>query len=171
MNGDIRDDAVPEQGDDERQRGLSMQSTPMQSRRPSTVFESIQDEEHFAVKEDNDDPLVLKGAEDPMNWSNPQKWLLTIIVSSAFLNCTLASSMATGATQYYIEHFGASKEVATLVLSCYMIGFALGPLLWAPLSEVLGRKAVFVISIPCFMLLNVGCALSQNMPSLLVLRV
>jgi MFS family permease len=70
-----------------------------------------------------------------------------------------------------MNQFGASAVVSSLVLSLYLVGFAFGPLFWSPFSEVYGRRLALLISIPCFLLFNVGCALSKNMATLLTFRV
>ncbi|PWN36341.1 MFS general substrate transporter [Meira miltonrushii] len=160
----------PELAEQERTNSTA-HTTPMQSRRPSTTPDEDIERHQEEKKTDDDDPLVLKGKESPYNWSNRQKWLITGLVGSVFFNTTMASSIATGAMEQYIDGFHVSKEVAVLSLSCYMIGFALGPLLWSPLSELYGRRPVFLISTPCFMLFNLGCGFAQDMPTLLVLRV
>lgn len=38
------------------------------------------------------------------------------------------------------REFNVPRIVATLGTTLYLFGFGLGPLLWAPLSEVYGRK-------------------------------
>ncbi len=51
-----------------------------------------------------------------------------------------------------------------------MLGFALGPLLWAPLSEIYGRQSIFFISYLGFVAFTAGCAGANNIGTLLVLR-
>jgi MFS family permease len=50
------------------------------------------------------------------------------------------------------------------------LGFATGPLIFAPLSEIYGRQIIFVISFGAFTAFNAGCAGSNNTGTLLVLR-
>lgn len=49
-------------------------------------------------------------------------------------------------------------------------GFGVGPLIWAPLSEMLGRRWAFNASFPLFAIFNMAGALSINMPMLLIMR-
>lgn len=51
-----------------------------------------------------------------------------------------------------------------------ILGFAITPLLWAPFSEVLGRRPLFVITYGALAVFNAGAAGSQNMWTLLILR-
>lgn len=43
-------------------------------------------------------------------------------------------------------------------------------MLFAPLSELLGRRPVFIMTFVPFFLLNIGCAMAKNMATMLVLR-
>jgi MFS family permease len=46
----------------------------------------------------------------------------------------------------------------------------LGPLLWGPLSEIFGRRPIFIITFIAYIGFQVGCALSKNTASILVFR-
>lgn len=52
----------------------------------------------------------------------------------------------------------------------FVLGFAVGPLIWAPLSELYGRQIVFAVSYGAFTAFNAGTAGSQNITTLLILR-
>jgi multidrug resistance protein len=60
--------------------------------------------------------------------------------------------------------------VITLGISLFVLGFAVGPLVWAPLSEIFGRQIVFIVSFGGFTAFNAGAAGAQNIQTLLVLR-
>ena len=44
--------------------------------------------------------------------------------------------------------FGVSTEVGILGVSLYVLGFATGPIVWAPLSELKGRKLPLYVTFP-----------------------
>ncbi|SPO22102.1 related to multidrug resistance protein [Ustilago trichophora] len=114
--------------------------------------------------------VMLSEDEDPTHWTDRRKWIVTALVSCLYFNATITSSVGTGATAQYIHQFGISHEVSALVLSIYMIGFCVGPPLWAPLSELYGRLVVNYISVPGYFFFNIGCALAPNIQTLLVCR-
>ncbi len=114
--------------------------------------------------------VILPEEEDPTEWSTRRKWTTTALVSCLYFNATITSSIGTGATVQYIHQFSISQEVSSLVLSIYMIGFCIGPPLWAPLSELYGRLIVNYISVPGYFFFNIGCALAPNITTLLVCR-
>lgn len=51
-----------------------------------------------------------------------------------------------------------------------MQGFAVGPLIWAPLSELHGRQLVHAISFGGLSVFNAGAAAAQNIQTLIILR-
>jgi MFS family permease len=51
-----------------------------------------------------------------------------------------------------------SDELASFVISVCLLGFALGPLAFAPLSEVHGRLVIHHLSNVLFLAFTVGCA-------------
>lgn len=56
----------------------------------------------------------------------------------------LATSAYTAPAKEIRENFRISQEVFELGLSVFVHGFAVGPMFWAPLSELYGRQIVFV---------------------------
>lgn len=60
--------------------------------------------------------------------------------------------------------------VYVMVTSAFVLGFVVGPLLWAPASEVLGRRKMFIFSYILFTAFNGGVVASQNIWTLIVLR-
>ncbi len=75
-----------------------------------------------------------------------------------------------GDTKGVMEEFGVSNVVSTLGISLFVLGFAVGPLLWAPLSEILGRRVVFIITFGAMTAFSAGAAVSQNIETLLIMR-
>jgi multidrug resistance protein len=69
-----------------------------------------------------------------------------------------------------ITQFHSSQEVVTLGLSLFVLGFALGPLLFAPMSELYGRQVLYFATFGALVCFNAGCAASQNIWSLIILR-
>jgi MFS family permease len=61
----------------------------------------------------------------------------------------------------------SSDTLATFVVSIYLIGFAFGPLLIAPLSEIYGRYWVYMGGNIGFIIFAVACAVSKNLGQLI----
>lgn len=83
----------------------------------------------------------------PMNWPFRKKVITTILYGFTTCWITFASAIYSPDVQQIAHDFDVSIEVATTGISMVVFGFGLGPLIWAPLSEVYGRKwAVLVVS-------------------------
>ena len=83
----------------------------------------------------------------PMNWPFRKKVITTILYGFTTCWVTFASAIYSPDVQQIAHDFDVSIEVATTGISMVVFGFGLGPLIWAPLSEVYGRKwAVLVVS-------------------------
>ena len=61
-------------------------------------------------------------------------------------------------------------QLASFVVSVYILGFAAGPLVIAPLSEIYGRVPIYHICNVGFTGFAVACALAPTMHSLIVFR-
>lgn len=71
-----------------------------------------------------------------------------------------------------MDKFGVSPTDVSLPLSLYVLAYGIGPLLFAPLSEipVVGRNPVYIATFTIFVILSVPTALVNNFAGLLVLR-
>lgn len=83
---------------------------------------------------------------------------------------TFGSSVYTPGISDVAVHFHISDEASILGLSLYVLGLALGPVISAPISETLGRRAVYLGTFPISMLFILGAGLAQDFATLLVCR-
>ncbi|KAH3940998.1 hypothetical protein HBI56_136290 [Parastagonospora nodorum] len=121
-----------------------------------------------------DDPYVVEWIENdprnPMTWAKTKKWIIAIAVANSVLVVSFCSSAFSGGIQQIMMEFKVSQEIVTLGVSLFVLGFALGPLLWAPFSEIYGRQLVFVGTYTAFVAFNAGAAGGPNIYGLLILR-
>lgn len=114
--------------------------------------------------------FLINDPQNPQNWSTNKKWVVTIIASLLVFTIAFGSSVPTGGLGLIEEKYHVSLEVAILTCSIMVIGFAVGPLVWSPLSEQIGRRPVYIISLGSYVLINILCALAPNIGALLVGR-
>ena|SRR5438552_3238710 len=69
-----------------------------------------------------DDPL------NPLNWSIRKRVSATVLLSLTTFVVTFASSVFSSALRVVAVEFHVSNEVATLGISLFVAGFAVGPL-------------------------------------------
>ena len=69
-----------------------------------------------------------------------------------------------------MQTFDVDRTVATLGLSLYTFAIALGPLITAPLSEMLGRKPLYISTMGMLIAFIGGAGAAQNIQTLLICR-
>ncbi|KAI5475168.1 MFS multidrug transporter [Pseudohyphozyma bogoriensis] len=107
--------------------------------------------------------------ENPKNWSFGRRYMLVIILGVLTGCSTFASAVFASAIPATSEKFGVSQEVMSLGTSLFMFGYVPGPLLWASLSELYGRR----VTIPpmfIFMCLTAITATSDRVEGVLITR-
>ena len=108
--------------------------------------------------------------DNPMNWPMVSRVYHTTVPALFNFIITLGSSIYTPGLSSVQERFNVSSTVALLGLSLYILGLGFGPVLAAPLSETLGRRAVYQISLPVSSLFTLGAGFSQSFASLIICR-
>lgn len=63
-----------------------------------------------------------------------------------------------------------STVVSAMCLSIFVLAFAIGPLIFGPLSESFGRKPVLLLTNFYYLCFNFGCGFSQTGAQMLVCR-
>ncbi|KAL1952797.1 hypothetical protein VTO42DRAFT_4241 [Malbranchea cinnamomea] len=121
-----------------------------------------------------DDPYVVNWIpNDPRNpqlYSPLKKWSITFAVAIATLAVALISSAYTGGSKEIMVEFQSKTIIVTLGVSLFVLGFAIGPLIWAPMSELFGRQFLFIGTYCALTAFNAGAAGSQNIWTLVILR-
>lgn len=77
---------------------------------------------------------------------------------------------APGVSGVMKEFDNTSILLASFVVSIYLIGYAFGSLLCAPLSEVYGRIPVYRITSVLFIVFTIACATAPSLSSLIGFR-
>ena len=77
---------------------------------------------------------------------------------------------APGVPQAMLEFHSTNANLETFVVSIFVLGFAIGPLVVGPLAEIYGRKPVYIGSIFLFGIFTVACGLSTSLGMLLAFR-
>ncbi|RAL13079.1 MFS transporter [Aspergillus homomorphus CBS 101889] len=108
--------------------------------------------------------------ENPHRLSPQRKWVIELLICSTTLCITVTSSLYVSTFRQIMAEFHCSRTVATLGLSLFIGGLGWGPLLLSPLSEFYGRRPIFRISLPLFVIFLVPCAVAHNVGTMLVAR-
>lgn len=109
--------------------------------------------------------------KNPQNWSSLHKWTLIGLVSTITFITSLASTIFAPAVPSVMDDFDNNNaELKSFVISVYIIGFCVGPLVLSPLSELYGRSPVMHSSNIFFLIFTIACAVSTNVEMFIVFR-
>jgi multidrug resistance protein len=174
---------APEENNDTKVHHDSDIEAQKHRQQPATHWQLVFDQTHvtpdvlhhkYAGSGTHDDPYVVEyipnDRRNPMLFPMWKKWVITVLVAFATLAVAFVSAAYTGGVNQIIEEFQVSNEVVTLGVSLFVLGFAIGPLLWAPFSEMYGRQILFFGTYAMLTFFNAGAAGSQNIQTLLILR-
>ncbi|KAI0427175.1 MFS multidrug transporter-like protein [Xylaria sp. FL1042] len=110
---------------------------------PSSVSATKENKKEPMSSSEASDIVGFDGEADPLNpknWPTSKKVYTTALWALTTCWITFASAIYSAGTLEISEEFNVSPTTATAGTSLLVFGFALGPLLWAPLCEVYGRK-------------------------------
>ncbi|KAK0741049.1 major facilitator superfamily domain-containing protein [Schizothecium vesticola] len=153
-------------------RDLRSATKSREARRPLPEFGAgkpypppLPDQEEYVVEfEGPDDPLHAQ------NWSLKKKVLTAAMLGYTTMTAAFGSSIFSAATTAVSRQFNVGNEVALLGTSLYVLGFATGPSLWAPLSELRGRRLPIVIAMFGFSIFNIAVATAKDLQTVLICR-
>lgn len=118
----------------------------------------------YMVKWDKDDP------EHPHNFSLSKRILYCSIVGLVTFSTSLGSAMFSAASPQVEQIYHVGSTVGALGTALYIVGFASGPIIWGPLSELFGRKIMLVSSSFGFTCFCFACGTAENIQTIMITR-
>lgn len=114
------------------------------------------------------------GEDDPTNPLNWPLWYkgLTIAFMSwgTWVVVVYSTSYTLGISRMQADLNASSQPIVTLGITTYLIGLAIGSVIVAPLSEMCGRRPVYMVSMLLFTLLIIPCGLATTITEVLAVR-
>lgn len=158
-------------------RANPLDDLPTSTPTPEGMYDPFAERTQHALELAPDGTVLVTwyGEDDPanpQNWSRGKKIWTAFVVMYYTFAIYAGSSIVAFAFGDISEHFGVSEIVAALLLTLFVLGYAIGPLFLAPLSEIasIGRNPPYVFSMAIFTILQVPSALADNFAGLAVLR-
>ncbi|KAK6386870.1 hypothetical protein LTS17_000134 [Exophiala oligosperma] len=109
--------------------------------------------------------------ENPLNFAWRRKMLLLLLTSAMSFVSPLASSMFAPAAGFMAREFDVKQQtLLAFSVSVYVLGYAFGPLVLAPMSEICGRRIVLTCTNIFFVAWQIGCARAPNIGLLVFSR-
>ncbi|RYP60675.1 hypothetical protein DL769_008014 [Monosporascus sp. CRB-8-3] len=136
-----------------------------QVRTTTSIGSSASRPADFEVVFDDDD------LENPRNWPLWYRGWVIFAISYTTWVVVFYSTSYTASIPGLLEEFNTTNTtVATLGVTTYLLGLAVGSLLVAPASELFGRRPVYVVCMICFTLLVIPCCLATSLAEMIVVR-
>ncbi|EFE44955.1 hypothetical protein TRV_00206 [Trichophyton verrucosum HKI 0517] len=157
----------------------SIPETTTQHTNGSLAAEKVEGDaqlERVEANQQSPDPNIVDwdgpdDPENPLNWSSTRRILIIIFVSSYTFTSNLAATIfAPGVKQMTHEFHITNPTVEYMIISIYVLGFALGPIIFGPLSELYGRLVIYYTCILVFLAFTAGCTFSTNVEMFLAFR-
>lgn len=117
--------------------------------------------------------VTFDGPNDPLhpfNWSMKKKTLICIMLCIDCICISMASSIFASAVTQICEIYHIITVVAILGVTLFVFGFAASPVIYAPLSEIYGRRGVLVISAFGFAIFQFAVATAENLQTIFICR-
>ncbi|KAK4987671.1 hypothetical protein LTR66_007535 [Elasticomyces elasticus] len=156
------DETIPEILDGlPAEQDVEVQRPPLQKR---ITTRSIKDP-NLVTWDGPDDP------GNPKNWSMKRKWAATLVVSSfTFISPVSSSMVAPALTTIARDLYITSQATQQLVLSIFILAYAIGPLFFGPLSEIYGRVPVLQLANLFYLVWNLGCGFAKTEGEMMAFR-
>ncbi|KAL3488393.1 major facilitator superfamily domain-containing protein [Aspergillus germanicus] len=117
--------------------------------------------------------VEFDGPKDP---THPINWTLGIKLYNATIAClgtlvvSFTSAVFAPGTRGASKAFDVGREVGTLGTTLYVFGFAFGPLIWAPASELIGRRWPLTLGMLGDAIFTISSATSKDIQTLIICR-
>jgi multidrug resistance protein len=107
----------------------------------------------------------------PRDWTPRQKWLNVILISfqAAFTPIT-STMLASGSPEIAADFKLTDTFTPRLPVALYVLALGIGPLFLGPLSEMYGRRIVYIVNFTLFALFNLACGFAPNIAALATFR-
>lgn len=116
------------------------------------------------------DPIPDMGDADPYNWPQWKKVTnLTLVAIHACMS-TFTAAAIIPAYQTMAIDLGVSLQRTTYLTSLQICILGVAPLIWKPFSNTYGRRPLFLLSLICSLVGNIGCAKSPDYASMAACR-
>ncbi|KAG5356440.1 Polyamine transporter 1 [Yarrowia sp. B02] len=106
----------------------------------------------------------------PLNWTMKRRCISAVILALDTFAVSWCSSVYSAGMPQLIEEFKVGQVVLLLGVSLFIMGFASGPIVWAPMSELMGRRPPILIGMLGFTLFTFATATAKDLQTVMLTR-
>ncbi|XP_006462371.1 hypothetical protein AGABI2DRAFT_186299 [Agaricus bisporus var. bisporus H97] len=109
-------------------------------------------------------------ANDPRQWSPLKKHFSLFLISGAAMIAGFAGTIQNPAVADMEEQLPATSEQFSLSISLYILVQGLMPLVWCAISEIKGRKMIYLVSLAGSLVSSIAVAVSRRIELVIAFR-
>ncbi|MCJ1470298.1 hypothetical protein MMC07_008943 [Pseudocyphellaria aurata] len=99
---------------------------------------------------------------DPLNWSSVKKHTILAIVMYLYFMFTYITTTTVPSFPQLQTDLGISYSQVNWTVAIPALGLAVGPLMWSSLSDIYGRRIIFIIGTIIALVSSIGAAVAKN---------
>ncbi|KAG0704816.1 vacuolar DHA amino acid exporter [Suillus ampliporus] len=139
-------------------------------------FQDANDTHTHSSSKPSNDPVKLDiehavVEDDPQMWSNTKKNAMVCIISGASMIAGLSANIQNPANAQIEQELHASSGDISLSLSLFILVQGNLPIIWSAISEIKGRKLVYLFALTFFTLGSVIVAVSRTIGLVIGMRI
>ena len=128
---------------------------------------------HAVTRHFLDGLVELTGPDDPLsplNLPRWKKWLYAASLGAMTFAVTFSSAIFGASAPDVARDLGVSSAAVTWATSLFVFGFAAGPIIMGPASELYGRRLPLFVGYLGFVLLHIPVATASDIHTVLIYR-
>ncbi|CCL99473.1 uncharacterized protein FIBRA_01491 [Fibroporia radiculosa] len=108
--------------------------------------------------------------DDPRQWSKARRLTIVVMICAAALIAGFGCNIYNPAISQIESDLHATSNQMSLTLSLFILVQGILPVVWSAVSEIQGRKMVYLLSIALYTVGSIVAALSKSIQILIVMR-
>ncbi|EEH37757.2 hypothetical protein PAAG_00678 [Paracoccidioides lutzii Pb01] len=108
--------------------------------------------------------------KNPLNWSMFWKWAVALLTSLGGLVTLMSGAMLAPALEAIGKDLNTSPDTTNMCLSIFVLAFAFGPMVLAPMTEIFGRRNVWIACSAWYVIWNGVCGFANSQGLMLAAR-
>ncbi|CAN6674407.1 quinidine resistance protein 3 [Trichomonascus vanleenenianus] len=114
---------------------------------------------------------LVRERREPREYSGKMKAFIVFLVSASAMIAPMGGSVFLPALNDVAESLHTTTDIVNVSYGMYVLALGIFPLWWSSISELNGRRTVYISSFALFTCFTIGCALSKSIGALIVFRV
>jgi hypothetical protein len=152
------------------EKSVNLSETYSRDKIPDSVFKVLANE-HLTINDNGLVTFVPSSPTHPREWSQRRKLYDSAIISLLEFVTTVISNVGSNVAKPAAAHMGVSLDVAMFCLATlYMLGQALGGLIFPPTTEVFGSKSIYVSSTALYAVLCLMIGFAPHLSTIIIGR-